>query len=87
MLRPSERKILDHEPVSQLRRRMKPGGYCLDVDKSVLSMDDKEPSISENNDSTFCDGSPSEGTWAKEEEEVIVVRDYSGSRGISECRT
>jgi hypothetical protein len=70
----SEHEMSDHEPVSQLRqRRRRVKGYCLDTDESVLSMSDEEPPIYEEDDSTFCDDRPSEGTWVEEEEEEIEV--------------
>jgi len=48
----------------------------LDTDQSDLSMTDEEPPIYEEDDSTFCDDRPSEGTWVEEEEEeeVTVIR-------------
>ena len=71
----SELEISDHEPVSQLRKRRtrRVRGYCLDTDESVLSMTDEEPPLYEEDDSTFCDEQPSEGTWVEEEEEEITV--------------
>ena len=71
----SEHEISDHEPVSQLRQRRtrRVKGYCLDTDESDLSMTDEEPPIYEEDDSTFCDDRPSEGTWVEEEEEEITV--------------
>jgi len=71
----SEHEISEHEPVSQLRqrrtRRIK--AYCLDTDESTLSLTDEEPLIYEEDDSTFCDDRPSEGTWVEEEEEETAV--------------
>ena len=71
----SDLEISDHEPVSQLRQRRtrRVRGYCLDTDESVLSMTDEEPPLYEEDDSTFCDDQPSEGTWVEEEEEEITV--------------
>lgn len=70
----SEHEISDHEPVSQLRQRRtkRVRGYCLDTDESVLSMTDEEPPIYEEDDCTFCDDRPSEGTWVEEGEEEEV---------------
>ena len=71
----SEHEISEHESVSQLRRRrkrrMKP--YVLDTDESTLSMTDEESLVYEEEDSTFCDDRPSEGTWVEEEEEEMMV--------------
>jgi len=66
----SEQELSDQEPVSQIRQRRtrRVKGYCLDTDDSGLSMTDEEPPIYED-DSTFCDDRPSEGTWVEEEEE------------------
>ena len=73
----SEPELSDNEPVSQLRQRRtrRVKGYCLDTDDSGLSMTDEEPPIYEEDDSTFCDDRPSEGTWAEEEEveEITVI--------------
>jgi len=71
----SEQELSDHEPVSQLRQRRtrRVKGYCLDTDESDLSMTDEEPPIYEEDDSTFCDDRPSEGTWVEEEEEEEVT--------------
>ena len=68
----SEHEISDHEPVSQLRQRRKRRvkGYCLDTDESAASMTDEEPPIFEEDDSTYCDDRPSEGTWVEEEEDM-----------------
>ena len=71
----SEHEISDREPVSQLRQRRmrRVTGYCLDTDESVASMTDEEPPVYEEDDSTFCDDQPSEGTWVEEEVEEITV--------------
>ena len=73
----SEQDLSDHEPISQLRQRRtrRVKGYCLDTDDSGLSMTDEEPPIYEEDDSTYCDDRPSEGTWVEEveEEEVMVI--------------
>ena len=71
----SEHEISEHEPVSQLRRRRtrRIKAYCLDTDESAFSMTDEEPLIYEEEDSTFCDDRPSEGTWVEEEEEEVAV--------------
>jgi len=69
----SEHEISEHEPVSQLRQRRtgRIKGYRLDTEESDLSMTDEEPPIYEEDDSTFCDDRPSEGTWVEEEEDDI----------------
>ena len=71
----SEYEVPEHEPVSRLRQRRKRRikAYCLDTDESVLSMTDEEPPVYEDEDSTFCDDRPSEGTWVEEEEEEMMV--------------
>ncbi|KAF9646266.1 hypothetical protein BDM02DRAFT_3271100 [Thelephora ganbajun] len=71
----SEHEISEREPVSQLRQRRKRKikAYCIDTDESVLSTTDEELSIYGEEDSTFCDDRPSEGTWVEEEEEEITV--------------
>ena len=71
----SEQELSDHAPVSQLRQRRtkRVKGYCLDTDDSGLSMTDEEPPIYEEDDSTYCDDRPSEGTWVEEEEEEVTV--------------
>jgi len=68
----SEHEISDHEPVSQLRQRRtrRVKGYCLDTDESAASMTDEEPPVFEEDDSTYCDDRPSEGTWVEEEEDM-----------------
>ena len=72
----SEHEISEHEPISQLRQRRtrKIKGYCLDTDESVLSMTDEEPPTYEEDDSTFCDDRPSEGSWVEEEQDITVIR-------------
>ena len=71
----SEHEILEYEHVSQLRQRRKRRikAYCLDTDESALSMTDEEPPVYVEDDSTFCDDRPSEGTWVEEEEEETRV--------------
>jgi hypothetical protein len=70
----SEHEISEHQPVSQLRqRRPRVKGYSLDTDESDLSMTDEETPVCEEDDSTFCDVSPSETTWVAEEEEIRPV--------------
>ena len=71
----SEHEILEHEHISQLRQRRKRRikAYRLDTDESALSMTDEEPPVYEEDDSTFCDDRPSEGTWVEEEEEELRV--------------
>ena len=70
----SEYENSECEPDSQLRRRRtrRVKAYRLDTDESVLSMSDEEP-LDYEEDSTFCDDRPPEGTWVEEEEEKITV--------------
>ena len=71
----SEHEILEYEHVTQLRQRRKRRikAYCLDTDESALPMTDEEPPVYVEDDSTFCDDRPSEGTWVEEEEEETRV--------------
>lgn len=71
----SELETSDDEPVSQLRQRRarRVKAYCLDTDDSGLSITDEEPPIYEEDDSTYCDDRPSEGTWIEDEEDEITV--------------